>query len=222
MRRHPLAFFAAALTFVVLLALMVWQGSFSFSFNPTDPRETIVLSAVSIFIFLLAVTLAFMLFRDGIKLYIDRQRHREGSRIRSKLLFGALALTIAPTLFSALFNYMVLNRTLDKWFTLPARGIEMNLQELDKSYRKEAQERVQAEADWISLLPETRDAAQSGHMNAAFFKSLCEGRNIRHLELVPTAGKPMLLYQLFKSPNATILIAGADVKNADQTLGHVR
>jgi len=134
--QRPFVFVAAASTFLILLALMVWQGSFSFSFGPSDPHETTVLWGVSTLIFLLAVTLAFMLFRAGVKLYIDRQRNREGSRIRSKLLFGALALTLAPALFSALFNYTVLNRTLEKWFTLPNRSLEVNLQELDRSYRK--------------------------------------------------------------------------------------
>jgi two-component system nitrogen regulation sensor histidine kinase NtrY len=220
-KRRRLAFLGTALLFLILLALMVWQGSFSFFFVPADPRETIVLSAVSAVIFLLAVTLAFMLFRSGVKLYIDRQRNREGSRIRSKLLFGALALTLAPTLFSALFNYAVLNRTLEKWFTLPARGIEMNLQELDKSYRKEAQERVQAQADWLSLLPQVRDAAQTGRIDAAFFKDLCEQRGIRQLLLEPRAGVPMLLYQLLKGPSAAILKASASVGGPGASLGRL-
>ena len=209
--QRPLVFVAAAFTFVVLLALMVWQGSFSFSFSPSGPHETIVLSAVSTLIFVLAVTLAFMLFRAGVKAYIERQQNREGSRIRSKMLFGALALTLAPTLFSALFNYTVLNRTLDKWFTMPMRGIEMNLNELDASYSQEAQARTQAEADWISLLPQTRDAAVSGHIDSKFFKDICEPRGIRQLILSPAAGVPMLLYQRFKPTEAKSLDANATV-----------
>ena len=208
--QRPLVFVAAALTFLVLLALMVWQGSFSFPFVP-NPSETIVLWAVSTLIFILAVTLAFMLFRAGVKAYIERQQRREGSRIRSKILFGALALTLAPTLFSALFNYTVLNRTLEKWFTSPARGIEMNLQELDKSFRKEAQQRVEAEAGWISLLPETRDAAATGHIDSKFFKSICEARGIQQLILSPSGGIPMLLYQRFKTTEAKVLQADAAV-----------
>jgi two-component system nitrogen regulation sensor histidine kinase NtrY len=208
--QRPLVFVAASLTFVVLLALMVWQGSFSFPFAP-DPRETIVLWAVSTLIFILAVTLAFMLFRAGVKAYIERQQNREGSRIRSKMLFGALALTLAPTLFSALFNYTVLNRTLDKWFTMPGRGIEMNLQALDISYRKEVQERVDAEANWISLLPQTRDAVLTGHIDGQFFKSICEPRGVQQLILSPASGVPMLLYQRFKSTEAKVLQADTAV-----------
>jgi nitrogen fixation/metabolism regulation signal transduction histidine kinase len=191
---------------------MIWQGSFSFPFGPSDQHETTVLWGVSTLIFLLAVTLAFMLFRAGVKLYLDRLRNREGSRIRSKLLLGALALTLAPTLFSALFNYTVLNRTLDKWFTLPGRDIEMNLQELDKSYKKEAQERVDAEVNWISLLPQTHDAAETGRIDSKFFKMLCEPLDIRQLILTPpNGGVPMLLYQRFKDGNNGILSASASV-----------
>ncbi len=208
--QRPLVFVAAALTLLILLALMVWQGSFSFPFVP-DPLETIVLAAVSTLIFLLAVTLAFMLFRAGVKVYIERQQQREGSRIRSKILFGALALTLAPTLFSALFNYAVLNRTLDKWFTGPARGIEMNLQELDKSYQKEVQARVDAEADWISLLPQTREAVVTGNMNGKFFKEICEPRGIQQLILSRANQVPMLLFQRFQRTEGKALRAEREV-----------
>ncbi len=224
--QRPLVFVAAALTFLVLLALMVWQGSFSLPFGPSGPRDTIVLGAVSTLIFLLAVTLAFMLFRAGVKAYIERQQHREGSRIRSKLLIGALALTLAPTLFSALFNYAVLNRTLDKWFNVPPRGIEMNLQGLDKSFRLEAQARVDAEASWLSLLPQTRDAAANGRIDSKFFKSICEPRGIRQLILSPAAGVPMLLYQRFGSSGApvtqsNVLQANSPVSLDDNKSAHL-
>ncbi len=220
-RKHPLAFAGLSSLFLVLLALLVWQGSFSFPFHPADSHETILLSAVSIIIFILLLTLAFILFRDTIKLYIDRQNQREGSRIRSKLLFGAIALTVAPTLFSALFNYMVLNRTIEKWFTGPTRGIEMNLKDLDESYRKEAQARVQAQADWLSLLPEMREAALTGHVDTAYFKSICENHGIRQLVLTRTTGVPLLLYQLFKAPAGTVLKGEAEVKSSRENVGYL-
>jgi nitrogen fixation/metabolism regulation signal transduction histidine kinase len=220
-RKHPYAFIAAALTFLVLLALLVWTGSFTFPFRPADSHETILLSAVSIILFILFAAVGFILFRDAIKLYIDRQNQREGSRIRSKLLLGAIALTVAPTLFSALFNYAVLNRTLEKWFTQPVRGIELNLQDLDKSYRKEAQARVQAEADWLSVLPETREAAVTGHIDAPFFKAVCEKRAIRQLVLTPKKGVPLLLYQLFKAPASNVLRADSNVVSLTENVGHL-
>lgn len=219
--RRRFVFAAAALIFLILLALLVWQGSFSFSFGPSDVRETIVLSAVSTVIFLLTVTLAFMLFRAGVKLYIERQQNRQGSRLRSKLLFGALALAFAPALFSALFNYTVLNRTLDKWFTRPARGIEMNLQDLDSSYRKEAEGHIQAEANWIALLPETLAVAQTGQVNPAFFRTICEKYGIRQVILQRPGAVPILLYQAFGKPPGPLVQATADVIDGREKVGHV-
>ena len=77
--------------------------------------------AVSTLIFLLTVTLGFMLFRDTVKLYLERQRNREGSRIKTKLVFGALALSLLPVVFLVLFSYVILNRNVEKWFSAPRR-----------------------------------------------------------------------------------------------------
>jgi two-component system nitrogen regulation sensor histidine kinase NtrY len=218
--RRRFVFSATAVIFLFLLILMLWQGSFTIPFGPSDVHETIVLSAVSILIFLLAVTLAFMLFRAIVKLYMDRQQNREGSRIRSRLLMGALALTLAPTLFSAFFNYFVLNRTLNKWFTQPARGIEMNLQDLDKSYRSEVQGRVQAETKWIGLLPQTREAAATGQADSNFFQALCQNARIQQLTLYPTNGVPLPLCQNREREKA-VLEATADVSEGPEKLGTV-
>ena len=65
---------------------MIWQGSFDFGgYGPNDPAQTFIFWAVSILIFLLMVTLGFMLVRIGVKLYIERRSNREGSRIKTKL-----------------------------------------------------------------------------------------------------------------------------------------
>lgn len=216
--RRRLASAAAALSFVILLALLIWQGSFRITYSPSNLSETIVLWAVSTLIFLLTILLAFLLFRASVKVFIERQRHKEGSRIRSKLLFGALILTLAPALFYVLFSYYVLNRHLDQWFNQTA------LQDLD-------QQRVRAQTDWISLLPQTREAAETGHIDAAFFRDICQQRGIRQLILHRETGVPMLLYQLFAPPRAPeaaaektdtpLLRAQADVMDGTKKVGHI-
>ena len=219
--RRRLAFAAAALSFVILLALLIWQGSFRIPFSPTDLTETIILWSVSTLIFILTVVLAFMLFRASVKVYIDRRRNKEGSRIRSKLLLGALALILAPALFFAVFSGYVLNRHLDTWFNRPSRSVEAALKDLDASYRREAQTRVQAETEWISLLPETRKAAETGRIDAPFFRQVCLAHGIRQLILDRPGNVPMLLYQLFEKSNASLLQAYAKVVSEDKTLGRV-
>ena len=81
----------------ILVALVVWQGSFNFGkHGPADPQQTFIFWAISSLIFVLMVTLGFMLVRTIVKLYVDRRSGREGSRIQTKLVLGALALSITP------------------------------------------------------------------------------------------------------------------------------
>ena len=120
--------FASGLVLLaILLTLVVWQVSFNFGeYGPANAAQTFVFWAVSTLIFLLTVTLGFMLFRD-VKLYLERQRNREGSRIKSKLVLGALALSLLPVAFLVLFSYGVLNRTWTSGSARPAEGINIQL-----------------------------------------------------------------------------------------------
>ena len=127
-----------------------------------------------------------MLFRTSVKLYVERRSNREGSRIRSKLILGALGLTLTPVLFSILFSVYVLNNKLDKWFSRPARYVEINLHDVDRAFRSESQDRAQAEADWLSVLPQTRDALQTGIADAAYFRHVCEARRMQSVVVLPT------------------------------------
>ncbi len=137
----------------ILVTLVVWQASFDFGeYGPADTAQTFVFWAVSTLIFLLTVTLGFMLFRTGVKLYFERQSDREGSRLRTKLVLGALALSLLPVAFLVSFSYGVLNRTVDKWFTRPAEGIKVNLIDTGVALGDEVQSRAQALANWIAGL----------------------------------------------------------------------
>ncbi len=219
--RRRLASAAAALSFLVLLALVIWQGSFKIEYSPSDLSETVVLWAVSTVIFLLTVLLAFMLFRALVKMYLDRYRNREGSRIRSKLLAGALVLTLAPTLFYVVFSVYVLNRHLDAWFILPARNLQANLRDLEQSYRAEAKERVQAETNWIGLLPQTREAAKTGHIDVQGFRNICRDHGILRIVLQREGGIPILLCQSFEGSSTSVLTGTADVTDGNVRLGRV-
>ena len=91
--RKRYVFGAGLVLLALLLTLVVWQVSFNFGeFGPTNAAQTFAFWALSTLIFLLTVTLGFMLFRTAVRLYLERQRNHEGSRIKSKLVLGALAL----------------------------------------------------------------------------------------------------------------------------------
>src|SRR4029079_3891343 len=148
---------------------------------------------VSTLIFLLTVTLGFMLFRETVKLFLERQRNREGSRIRSKLVFGALALSLLPVVFLVLFSYAVLNRNLDKWFSAPVEGVNMRLRDAAVGLGDEVQSRADALAHWLSALPEVRNGT-------ADFAKLCRDNRIEELRIDTPQGNRILCPTLASVP----------------------
>ena len=85
--RARIIYTIAGIVMAILVALLVWQGSFSFGeFGPTTPEQTFVYWGISTLIFILTVLLGFILVRDSIKLYFQRKVNQEGSRIRAKLV----------------------------------------------------------------------------------------------------------------------------------------
>jgi PAS domain S-box-containing protein len=174
------------LLFVILLGLVVWQGSFSTETiaSPTSLGQTYAFWAVSTLIFILTVTLGFMLFRTGVKLAVERMRNRPGSRIRSKLVTGALTLSFMPVLFLVLFGVQVLNVNINKWFGRPADLIQKNLIEVSASFDSEIQARLEAQAHWLDEQP--------GPMTTGSAAKFCRENRIERAELV-TAGVLTLL-----------------------------
>ena len=163
----------------VLVGLLVWQGSFSISISGrTSATQTFVLWAISTLIFLLTVTLAFMLCRTGVKLYIERRANREGSRIKTKLVVGALALSIVPVFFLVVFGIHVLNRNLDKWFSRPTASVLGNLSEVSVSFQREVRMKAKAQAAMLAGLAEMSEYATRGSKPAEFTDAFCRERGI--------------------------------------------
>jgi two-component system nitrogen regulation sensor histidine kinase NtrY len=147
------------LLLIVSASLVIWQGSFTFGeYAPTSPGQTTLYWAVSTLVFLLTVTLGFMLFRTGVKLYVERRSNREGSRLKTKLVLGALALTFLPVTFLLLWGVSVLNYNLAKWFSRPAEGVRINFAEVLETVRRDSLRLAQVQANWLALLPEEEAA----------------------------------------------------------------
>ena len=123
-RRELLSLAGSGLLLAALLALCLWLTSLSFGeFRPQSPTVTFVLWALSTCVVLGTAALGFLLFRSLVKLYIQRQRNRPGSRLRSKLVAGVVAISITPIALHVYYSVTLLNRNLDKWFSQPTVGV---------------------------------------------------------------------------------------------------
>src|SRR5579863_5619044 len=171
---------------VLLLTLVVWQVSFKFGeYGPADATQTILYWAVSTLIFILTVTLLVRLVRTGVKLYLERQSGREGSRIQSKLVAGALALSLLPVVFLFLFGWVILNRSLAKWFSAPGDNIRAELVHSAVALGEEVQGRAQALANGL--------AAETGGIGAADLSQACVSNRIAELSVEDSRGVGQVL-----------------------------
>jgi PAS domain S-box-containing protein len=210
MRKRYL-FWSGLALLAILLTLVVWQVSFSFGeYGPADAPQTFVFWAVSTLIFLLTVTLGFMLVRTGVKLYLERQANREGSRIKTKLLAGALALSLLPVVFLGLFSYVILNRNVEKWFSRPAEGIRTDLVQSSRALSAEVQGRANIMARWVASLPEVA-------ADGVNYAQLCRENNIASLEIRRPGAPPNIVCPL--QPGTTdVYIATAPLRDGTLVL----
>lgn len=222
--KRRLVYGFGVVTLAMLVTLVVWQGSFSFGdYGPASPTQTSLYWAISTLVFLLTVTLGFILFRTGVKLYIERRKNQEGSRIKTKLVIGALALSFMPVFFLVVWSVYVLNRNLDKWFSRPAEQIRLNLVEAGEALEREERDKVRAQAGWLASRPETLAYVTTGQREPGFFERFCRENRIQTATVLRTDGSRVSLCSagFGKPPEARLLVATAPLESTQGVLGEL-
>ena len=191
--KRRLLYGSAALLLALSVLLVVWQGSFNLGqFGPSNPGQTLIFWAISSLIFVLMVTLGWILLRTGVKLYIERQSNREGSRIRTKLVVGALTLSIVPVFFLVLFSVDVLSRNMMAWFTRPADQQLRLFVDVASMLKKEMRDETSAQAALLAALPETRQVLAGGPRTDGFLERFCREQELVAAAIFPSGGGPPL------------------------------
>lgn len=156
-RRRTIAFLGAgaALIFAILLALQAFNPIPFLS--PQTPGDILVFTAMSVVVFLLLMMLLVLLLRNIAKLYMDERSRALGSRLRTRMVVGAAVIALAPAVFMYYFSYLLLNRSVDRWFSQPTSELRENSTRvvLELAHYAAANARLEAEA-----------IAASGEVNA--------------------------------------------------------
>jgi PAS domain S-box-containing protein len=221
-RNQPLSLIASSILLLVLVVAAFWQTSLDFGdFRPDGPAQTVVLWGISTLVVLGVLGLGFMVVRSLIKLYLERQRNQLGSRIRTKLVAGALALSILPVACMVYFSFVVLNRTLDKWFSRPTKEVLEHSQALTDDVMK--QNTVTA-ARWAASMPEVKHALETNSVEEparAQLRAFTDGKTASYVALVSReGGKPLFEFDpgdLFQGPLEWRLRDPGAVDNAPET-----
>jgi two-component system, NtrC family, nitrogen regulation sensor histidine kinase NtrY len=115
--RLRLVFGGISLT--LLLAAVFTLGSLDVPIEPRSWREIIALYAVSCFITAALLIFSLILVRSIVRLLMERSKQQTGARFKTKLVLGAMAISLLPVIFMFFVSYSLLNRTLGRWFPRP-------------------------------------------------------------------------------------------------------
>lgn len=158
----------ALAAFVLLLAFVLFsQSSLNLSFiKPASTSEAILLAALSALVFLLFVALTVVLARNLIKVFAERKIGVLGSRFRARMVVGSLLLSFLPTLFLFLFSYVLMNRSIEKWFSRPIEQLSQDTSQIAQLLTSYATENAEAEATALTADPELKTALAKNDWSA--------------------------------------------------------
>jgi two-component system, NtrC family, nitrogen regulation sensor histidine kinase NtrY len=163
------------ITLIVLLVLVLtllflgWsQASLNLSFiRPSSAQETILLLALSAFIFLAFVIFALILGRILLKLHLERKQKLLGYRFKTKMVVAFLGLSLLPVCFLFVFAYGLLNRTIDKWFGIPFDTVRRDASLIVEELQKQSEQRTIHDAIHLAEDDELQRALRSDDAVAA-------------------------------------------------------
>src|ERR1700744_3821011 len=164
-RRGAVVALGAGLFF--LLLVLAALNAFNLPFlRPHGTSQIFLFSALSVVAFLLLLTLLVLLFRNILKLLADQRSRVLGSKIRSRMLVGALLLSFAPAVFMFLFSFGLLNRSIERWFSQPASQLRQDSTRVSLELSEYAAANARAEAESLASSPKMLHAVQTGDSKA--------------------------------------------------------
>ncbi len=107
------------ISLTLLLAAVFTLGSLDVPIEPRSWRELIALYAVSCFITAALLIFSLILVRSIVRLWMERSKQQTGARFKTKMVLGAMAISLLPVIFMFFVSYSLLNRTLGRWFPRP-------------------------------------------------------------------------------------------------------
>jgi two-component system, NtrC family, nitrogen regulation sensor histidine kinase NtrY len=133
-RRWRIAVLAVLTT--LLFGMLFVQAAFDTLkwLKPTSASETLILYSLSTVNLIAFIVLLMVLVRNVIKLNRERAESRLGAKFKTRLVKYSIALSLLPVIFLFFATSGLINRSVDKWFSEPAREMVINARQIQRVY----------------------------------------------------------------------------------------
>src|ERR1044072_5364406 len=116
-RRRRALLWVLGSTVLLLLAIIVSQQLWLWTVvKPDTASDALVLYALSTLNFVAFFVFLFIFVRNLLKLRRERKERQLGSKLKTRLLVYFISISFLPITAIAVFSYLFLNRSLEKWF----------------------------------------------------------------------------------------------------------
>lgn len=150
-RRKVLIIALGACFLVLLLALATLNAFNSPQLpHPANLEQIFMFTGLSIVAFLLFVVVLVLLVRNMLKLYADQRSRVMGARLRTRMLWGAVLVSLLPIAFMFAFSYLLMNRAVDRWFSQPVTQMRDDSNRMALALAQYTTANARAEADSIA------------------------------------------------------------------------
>ncbi|MGH9865065.1 MAG: ATP-binding protein [Candidatus Acidiferrales bacterium] len=149
------------LCLAVLAAVIFTLGSLNAPVHPQSSSEFAILFSLTVFTFIVFLVFLFILTRSIVRLWTEHRAGILGSRFKTKMVLGAMGVSLLPVVFLFFFSYALVNRTMDIWFPKPLEIANEQSQALIDEMGKNEHERLDTLAQdvvtWLSVPGRKRD-----------------------------------------------------------------
>jgi nitrogen fixation/metabolism regulation signal transduction histidine kinase len=137
---------------LLLFLPLAMLNAFRLNFlSPASPLQALVYTVLTVVTFLLFVGVLVLLGRNVLKLYADQRSRVLGTRLRTRMLWGAVLVSIVPLVFMYAFSYLLMNRALDRWFAQPVTEMREDANRMGLELFRYAATNAHSEANSIAL-----------------------------------------------------------------------
>ena len=175
-RRHRE--FILALCAFALIILFSWIELHFFGLN-----SYLFLVVFNINLILLLLIL-FLVFRNVVKLFLERRRKVPGSALRSKLVIAFILLSLVPTFLMFLMSVKFVQTSVDYWFRSQVENSLQQALEVGKSFYVQAQERMRRRGEFIIDHIRKRNFLWGGQGMDAFLQQKSEEYGLNLIGIV--------------------------------------
>jgi PAS domain S-box-containing protein len=145
-------------TLLLAISLLVLQAFNTEQwFAPGSASETLILFALSTLNVIAFIVLLMILARNIIKLRSETRPMKLGSRFTTRLVSFSVALSLLPVVFMFSSTVLLINRSVEKWFSLPTRKMAENARQIQDSYLQSEEESLQHTAITLARLASSRE-----------------------------------------------------------------